>query len=96
MKSLPLTILGLTLLSALAVLLVGVQLAMSAAVLIPTALLKFAGVFSKQIRELPEMTYQFTAPFVIDAADTTTTFGLEATPLDQQVDATIASYRTND
>jgi nucleoside-diphosphate-sugar epimerase len=62
---------------------------------IPTGLLKVAGVFSKQIRELPEMTYQFTAPFVIDAADTTATFGLEATPLDQQIDATIASYRTN-
>jgi nucleoside-diphosphate-sugar epimerase len=63
--------------------------------LIPAAMLKLAGIFSKQIRELPEMLYQFTAPFVIDATDTTETFGLEATPLDQQIDATIASYRTN-
>ncbi len=60
---------------------------------IPTALLKFAGVFSKPTRELPEMIYQFTAPFVIDGADTTATFGLEATPLDQQIESTIASYR---
>lgn len=60
---------------------------------IPTALLKVAGVFSKQIRELPEMTYQFTAPFVIDGTDTTATFDLEATPLDQQIESTIASYR---
>lgn len=58
---------------------------------IPAAVLKGAGVFSKSIRELPEMLYQFTAPFVIDAADTTETFGLEATPLDQQIEATIAA-----
>lgn len=62
---------------------------------IPAAMLKLAGIFSKPIRELPEMLYQFTAPFVIEATDTTETFGLEATPLDQQIDATIASYRTN-
>ncbi len=62
---------------------------------IPAAMLKIAGVFSKPIRELPEVAYQFAAPFVIDASDTRAMFGLEATPLDQQIDATIASYRTN-
>ena len=45
------------------------------------------------MRELPEMMYQFTKPFVIDAADTTATFGVEPTPLDQQVKATVDSYR---
>jgi len=60
---------------------------------IPTSALRLVGMFSKLVRELPEMVYQFTAPFVIDADDTAATFGLAATPLDQQVEATIASYR---
>ena len=59
---------------------------------LPNVTLKLAGVFSKPIRELGEMLYQFTAPFVIDSADTTATFGLEPTPLAEQIDATIGSY----
>ena len=60
---------------------------------IPGALLKVGGVFSPMIRELPEMLYQFERPFVIDATDTTETFGIVPTPLDEQLQATIASYR---
>lgn len=60
---------------------------------IPTALVKLAGVFVPLMRELPEMMYQFEKPFVIDATDTTDVFGFEATPLDQQIKATVDSYR---
>ena len=60
---------------------------------LPAPLIKVAGVFVPVMRELPEMMYQFTKPFVIDADDTTQVFGIEATPLDQQIDATIESYR---
>ena len=60
---------------------------------LPSSLIKVAGVFVPVMRELPEMMYQFTNPFVIDAADTTATFGVEPTPLDQQVKATVDSYR---
>ena len=60
---------------------------------LPAPLIKVAGVFVPVMRELPEMMYQFTKPFVIDADDTTEVFGIEATPLDQQIDATIESYR---
>jgi nucleoside-diphosphate-sugar epimerase len=60
---------------------------------IPTALLKVAGIVSPTIRELPEMLYQFERPFVIDATDTTETFGIVPTPLAEQLQATIASYR---
>lgn len=60
---------------------------------IPTALMRLAGVFSPMIRELPEMVYQFERPFVIDASDTTEIFGVEATPLTEQLRATIDSYR---
>lgn len=60
----------------------------------PNLLVKLAGVFSKPIREMGEMMYQFTAPFELDSSDTTEMFGLEATPLLAQIDATIASYDT--
>ena len=60
---------------------------------IPAALLKAVGVFSPMMRELPEMLYQFERPFVIDATDTTDTFGIIPTPLAEQLRATIASYR---
>ena len=61
---------------------------------LPMAALRIAGIFSPDIRELPEMLYQFERPFVIDAVDTTEVFGLQATPLEDQVAATVASYRS--
>ncbi len=60
---------------------------------IPAALVKIAGVFSPLMRELPEMLYQFEKPFVIDATETSEVFGLEPTPLDAQIRATVDSYR---
>lgn len=60
---------------------------------LPSGLIKLAGVFVPLMRELPEMMYQFTKPFVIDATDTTELFGIEATSLDQQIKATVDSYR---
>lgn len=63
---------------------------------LPKLALRLAGIFSKPIRELDEIRYQFTAPFEIDAAPTTEAFGLEATPLSAQVEATIASSRAAD
>ena len=62
---------------------------------IPAALLKVAGLVSPMMRELPEMLYQFERPFVIDATDTTETFGIVPTPLGEQLRATIASYRSS-
>ena len=59
---------------------------------IPSLLLALAGVFSKPIREIGEMLYQFTAPFELDSSETTATFGLEATPLSAQIDATMTAY----
>ncbi len=60
---------------------------------IPSIALRVAGLFSPLIRELGEMRYQFDEPFVIDSADTTDTFGLTATPLADQIAATVASYQ---
>ncbi|MFK8023178.1 MAG: NAD-dependent epimerase/dehydratase family protein [Ilumatobacter sp.] len=60
---------------------------------LPTLGLRLAGVLSADLREVVEMVYQFDRPFVIDATETTDVFGVAATPLDQQLDETIASYR---
>lgn len=60
---------------------------------IPGLALRLGGLFVPMIRELNEILYQFTGEFVIDAQDTTDTFGLSATPLDAQVRATVAAAR---
>ncbi|MFK7916748.1 MAG: NAD-dependent epimerase/dehydratase family protein [Ilumatobacter sp.] len=60
---------------------------------IPRVALRLAGVFSNDIGEVIEMLYQFDDPFVIDSLETTEVFGLSATPLEEQLASTIASYR---
>ncbi len=59
----------------------------------PTVALRLGAVFVPMVRELLEMRYQFDAPFEIDSTDTTETFGLTATPFDDQLRATVDSYR---
>jgi nucleoside-diphosphate-sugar epimerase len=60
------------------------------------ALLAVAGIFSPLLREMRETTYQFRAPFVIDASKFETAFGhLEPTPHNDAVPRTIAWYRSH-
>ena len=59
------------------------------------ALLAVAGLFSPLLREMRETTYQFRAPFVVDATKFETTFGrLEATPHRTAVGETVNWYRS--
>ncbi len=60
---------------------------------IPRFALHLAGIFSSDIRGVREVLYQHDYPFVMGSADTTEILGLQATPLAEQIDATIASYR---
>jgi len=60
---------------------------------LPKIVLRFAGIFSPVIRELAEVGYQFERTFVIDSDATTDTFGLKATPFDDTLRSTLASYR---
>ena len=59
---------------------------------IPRLAVRAMGLVMPLMRTLLDMTYQFDEPFEIDAADTTATFGIEPTPLDEQVRATLAHY----
>jgi hypothetical protein len=60
---------------------------------VPGWALRAMGVFSKDVRELAEMLYQFEQPFVMDSAATQAAFGLRPTPLAEAAAATVAWWR---
>ncbi|WP_407562881.1 NAD-dependent epimerase/dehydratase family protein [Streptomyces sp. 184] len=47
----------------------------------PGWMLTLGGLFNAQVRELPEIQYQFRQPFLLDSSRTEQTFGLKPTPL---------------
>lgn len=49
----------------------------------PSAMLRVAGLFDGQLRELRETEYQFTRPYVMDSSAITAELGLTATPWDE-------------
>ncbi|WP_280668158.1 MULTISPECIES: NAD-dependent epimerase/dehydratase family protein [unclassified Kitasatospora] len=59
----------------------------------PTALLRLAGLFSADAREIPEVRYQFDHPFVLDSTQATTAFGLAPTPTEEALRETITAAR---
>lgn len=60
---------------------------------IPHWLQRGLGVAVPLLRELEEVRHQFTRPFVLDSTAATDTFGLEPTPLDEALAATVAWWR---
>jgi nucleoside-diphosphate-sugar epimerase len=54
----------------------------------PTWALRAAGLVWPLMREMQEVMYQFERPFVIDSSASTSTFGIEATPLEDALRAT--------
>lgn len=59
---------------------------------VPTTVLRIGGLFNTDMRELPKTLYQFTSPFVIDDSETRAVFGLQPTPWDEVLRATISSF----
>jgi nucleoside-diphosphate-sugar epimerase len=53
-------------------------------------ILSMLGLFNPGAREVVEMLYEFTAPFIIDASDMETTFGFTATPMEERISETLA------
>ncbi len=62
---------------------------------LPSFLLKAMGFVVPMMRELQEIQYQFAAPFVVDASDTTERFGIRATDLEETTRATVAWWRAH-
>jgi len=60
---------------------------------LPAGLLRALGVVSPLLRELREVTYQFDRPFIVDSTAFTARFGQTATPLADQVRATLRWWR---
>ncbi|MFF4582397.1 NAD-dependent epimerase/dehydratase family protein [Streptomyces sp. NPDC001389] len=60
---------------------------------VPPLVLGLGGLFSPLLRELKEIRYQFDRPFTVDSSAYETAFAARATPLDQQVKATVDWWR---
>ena len=59
----------------------------------PHALTRAMGLVMPLMRELEEIRYQFTDPFVLDSSLTESTLGLEPTPMDEALAATVDWWR---
>lgn len=60
---------------------------------VPRTMTRALGLFIPFMREFDEMRYQFDRAFVLDSSRATATFGLQPTPLDDALRATIAGAR---
>ncbi|MFJ3922126.1 NAD-dependent epimerase/dehydratase family protein [Streptomyces sp. NPDC090022] len=61
---------------------------------LPSAVLGVGALVSPLLRELKEIRYQFDRPFVLDTTAYEAEFTVRATPLDQQIESTVAWWRT--
>jgi hypothetical protein len=59
----------------------------------PVLMLRGVGLFNAIVRELLEMQYQYEEPFIVDSSKMTTKLGVQATPNDQALGDTLATYR---
>lgn len=60
---------------------------------IPALAMRAAGLVHRQTRELAEMDYQFTAPFVLDSSRSEQRLGLAPTPIEVAAKETVAWWR---
>jgi nucleoside-diphosphate-sugar epimerase len=61
---------------------------------IPPIVLRVAGLVSPGIREVIEMGYQFEEPFIVDSSRIAAELGVHATPVEEALAGTLASYRS--
>jgi nucleoside-diphosphate-sugar epimerase len=59
----------------------------------PRLLLRLMGIFNPTIRELDEMRYEFTQPFIVDSTKAQTRLGLEPTPIGNAIASTVVWFR---
>jgi len=55
-------------------------------------LIRLAALTNRTLRELLEMQYQFEEPFIVDSSKITNTLGVHATPVEQALADTLATY----
>ena len=59
----------------------------------PRSVLRLIGLFNPVVRELDEMAYEFTQPFVVNSAKAETRLGVAPTPLNEAIADTIAWFQ---
>lgn len=59
----------------------------------PTMVLRLMGLVNPTVRELPEMLYEFTQPFIVDCRKAAERLGLDPTPLEDAVRDTVTWFR---
>ena len=59
----------------------------------PGWLLRVGGLVNPTLRELVEMSYLFEEPFIVDSSKITDRLGARATPVEQALATTLASYQ---
>src|SRR5215210_543545 len=59
---------------------------------LPPVVLRALGLVNPTTRELVEMQYQFEEPFIVDTSKITNKLGIEATPVEQALAATLQEY----
>jgi nucleoside-diphosphate-sugar epimerase len=60
----------------------------------PTFMVRALGLVNPILRELVEMQYEFQTPFVVDSGKIADRLGVHATPVEEAIAVTVASYRT--
>ena len=56
-------------------------------------MMRMVGLFSPAVREMGEMMYEFTQPFIVDSSKSERALGFSATPISEGLARTIAWYR---
>ncbi|HWT79690.1 MAG TPA: epimerase, partial [Candidatus Methylomirabilis sp.] len=56
-------------------------------------MMRFLGLFNKELGESAEMMYEWDRPFVVDTSKASRAFGLQPTPMDQAIRETLAWCR---
>ncbi|QIK62395.1 hypothetical protein G7068_03590 [Leucobacter viscericola] len=59
---------------------------------LPRAMLRLAGMFDANIKEVERSSYQFEMPFIVDSTETERTLGVRSTPWKDVIQTTGASY----
>ena len=59
---------------------------------VPPVLLRLAALTNRTVRELLEMQYQFAEPFIVDSSKIANALGAHATPIEQALADTLATY----
>ena len=61
----------------------------------PKMMLRILSLFISDLRELNEMMYEFEKPFVVDSSKFESTFGMQATPLEDGLRQTVEWFKAN-